>query len=498
VILNLFIFNLKKIKLIFQNILKKVLFKLGYDIYFNHISKFEIELSKFKKLKKNKKLIKYEDQKKAFNKIKRFPGPQMFKEWEEIIIEWEHCKVGVFKKLENFYSLRKRILDDMELSKLNIDFISKEIFTGSFGMPYHFHVYNEAKLLKLHNAKTICLLDEIIYSFKKKWSITNNTLFNYLKPFLKLISNKKEIKSFANIEKYLNVPISLAVPINEKYMMVEIAKNIINTKKYEKKITKPTLLITERHKFESKEMLKKIGIDLQNDWFVTLHAREPGYAEKNSDREFFRNGNIEDYNLAIDHIIKSGGKVVRVGDSSMTKINEKKGLIDYAHSDFKSEKLDILLAANSRFCIATSSGFFAATSIFDIPVILTNTSHSVVYYRLKKNDFYVPALLKKKNEKNFLKLTETMFPPFSIVNVDVKERYKDWNIEYFKNSPEDILFATEEMIERLNSNNFDELKKLQSEIRDKLNLKQNIYSSERINHHGIFPEKFLKKHIEII
>ena len=54
------------------------------------------------------------------------------------------------------------------------------------------------------------------------------------------------------------------------------------------------------------------------------------------------------------------------------------------------------------------------------------------------------------------------------------------------------------MIERLNCNNFDKLKTLQLKIRDKLNLKQNIYTSERINHHGIFPEKFLKRHIEII
>ena len=51
---------------------------------------------------------------------------------------------------------------------------------------------------------------------------------------MKLISNKKQIKTFANIEKHLDVPISLAVPINEKFMMVDIAKNIINTKKYEK------------------------------------------------------------------------------------------------------------------------------------------------------------------------------------------------------------------------------------------------------------------------
>ena len=257
-------------------------------------------------------------------------------------------------------------------------------------------------------------------------------------------------------------------------------------------------MITEKHKIDSKEIFKKIGIDLDKDWFVTLHAREPGYAEKNSDREFFRNGKIEDYNLAIDYIIKSGGKVVRVGDRSMTKINEKEGLIDYAHSEHKSEKLDILLAANSRFCIATSSGFFAVTSIFDIPAILTNTSHSIVYYRLKKNDFYVPALLKRRSDKNYLKLTETMFPPFSIVNVNAKDRYKDWNIEYFKNSPEDILFATEEMIERLNNNNFDKLKKLQQVIKNKLNSKQNIYTSEKINHYGIFPEKFLEKYKEII
>ena len=130
-----------------------------------------------------------------------------------------------------------------------------------------------------------------------------------------------------------------------------------------------------------------------------MHVRS-GYAEnKNSEREFFRNGNIDDYNLAIDFIIKSGGKVVRVGDKSMRKINEKQGLIDYAHSEYKSKKLDILLAANSKFCIATSSGFFSIACLFDVPVILTNTSHSIVYFRLKKRDFFVPSLLKNKKLK---------------------------------------------------------------------------------------------------
>ena len=130
---------------------------------------------------------------------------------------------------------------------------------------------------------------------------------------------------------------------------------------------------------ESKNLLKPLGIDLQRDWFVTLHARESGYAEnKNSEREFFRNGNIDDYNLAIDFIIKSGGKVVRVGDKSMRKIKEKQGLIDYAHSDYKS-KTRYSFSSKPKFCIATSSGFFSIACLFDVPVILTNTSLIVLF-----------------------------------------------------------------------------------------------------------------------
>lgn len=497
--MNLFIFNIRKLKLITFNFIAKILFNAGYEININKISKFEIELLKFKKDKRNKKVTNYNQQKNVLDKIKKFHGPNMFKEWEDIILEWENCNPEVFKKLENFYLIREKNLSDMHLSKLNIDFISKDIFTGSFGMPYHFQVYQEAKELKLHQAKTFCLIDENIKTFPKKWSITNNTLFDYIKNFLEIIFKKKNIKIFQNLEKYLTVPISLAVPINKKYLMVEIAKNIINTKYYEKKIKKPFLTLSSKHREDSRELLKNLDIDLEKDWFVTLHVRESGWAEKRGlNSEFFRNGNIEDYDLAINHIIKSGGKVVRVGDNSMKKITERKGLIDYAHSKFKSEKLDIILAANSKFCIATSSGFFAIIKLFDIPVILTNTSHSVVYYRLKKNDFYVPALLRDKSSKKILKLEQTMFPPYSIVNVNAEQKYKEWNIEYIKNSPEDIFYATEEMIDRLNNNNFDDLKKLQKNLQSRLNTRQNIYTSEKIQHHGIFPEKFLEFHKELI
>ena len=59
-----------------------------------------------------------------------------------------------------------------------------------------------------------------------------------------------------------------------------------------------------------------------------------------------------------------------------------------------------------------------------------------------------------------------MFPPYSMVNIGVDKKYKKWNLEYIKNSPEDILYATEEMIDELNNNNFNYLHKNQKEIQN--------------------------------
>ena len=227
-ILNLSIFNFQRLKNIFSNIFNKILFIIGYDVNFRQISKFEIQAKKFNTLKKQNKIVDYVDQKKYFNKIKDLPGPKMFKEWEEIIIEWENCNPKVFQKLENYYSIRQKNLIDVGLSKFEVDFIRKDIFTGSFGMPFHFQVYHESKNLNFHKAETISLIDKIFFSNSNKWSITNQTLFNYVKPFFNLIKEKNKIKNLSFLEKYLSVPINLAIPINKKFPHVSNQTKIPN------------------------------------------------------------------------------------------------------------------------------------------------------------------------------------------------------------------------------------------------------------------------------
>ena len=72
--------------------------------------------------------------------------------------------------------------------------------------------------------------------------------------------------------------------------MVEIAKNVVNTEMYKKNINGPFLKLSEKDELTASKSLIKIGIDIEKDWFVTLHVRESGWHEV-SEREFFRNGN---------------------------------------------------------------------------------------------------------------------------------------------------------------------------------------------------------------
>ncbi len=483
---------------IFNFIIKKFKFSLsllGFEILINPVSKFEIELLNLKEKAKRKQYDSHK-KKELISKIKCSNSEKTKKEWEELICDWENCDPNVFKKFEQFYLKRQSYLKDIGLSDLKIDFINKAIFTGAFGMPYHFQVYSESKDLKLHDGKPLSLIEKEIFNYKKKWSITNLTLFGLIKNFLTVVSNKKSINKLRPLENQLTIPIDYVVPVKKKFLFVEIAKNVINTMKYEKDICKPFLVLGSSENRNAEALLKKIGIDLNNDWFVTIHVRESGWHEKNNDH-FFRNGKIEDYYKSVNLIIQNGGKVVRVGNDKMTKCKKIDGLIDYAHSKERSEELDIILAAKSKFCIATSSGFFAITTLFDTPTILTNTTHTIVYYRLKKHDMFVPALLRGVNNKKYVKLDQLMLPPYSMVNLNVGKKYKDWNLEYIKNDEDDIFNATKEMMERLKENNFDTLSENQLKIRSKINSNLKLYTDEKMYAHGIFPDNFLKKHNKI-
>ena len=219
-----------------------------------------------------------------------------------------------------------------------------------------------------------------------------------------------------------------------------------------KKLNNSTFKLKEGHYEKGVSLLTSFGLP-KDAWYVTMHVREPGFkvseTTKNS-TQGFRNSNPINYVKAIKRIINSGGWVFRMGDPSMTPMPKIKGLIDYAHSPLKSEIMDVFLAATSKFCLGTSSGYFRLPRYFGVPVIFSNCANPMNYYSLKKKDLYLPRLIKKKINNENIKISEMMSTPISLYQY--KHQFNNAGLYWVENSPEEIDFAVEEMLERIKVN----------------------------------------------
>ena len=131
----------------------------------------------------------------------------------------------------------------------------------------------------------------------------------------------------------------------------------------------------------------------------------------------------------------------------MTPLPKIKGFIDYALSSLKSETIDVFLAATSKFCLGTSSGYFRLPRFFGVPVILSNLTSSLPYYSLKKNDLYLPRLIKKISNNENIKLEQMMSTPISLYQYE--SHFKKKGLYCAENSADDIDFAVKEMLENL-------------------------------------------------
>jgi putative glycosyltransferase (TIGR04372 family) len=101
--------------------------------------------------------------------------------------------------------------------------------------------------------------------------------------------------------------------------------------------------------------MEKWGIG-SDEWYVCLHVRELGYHSAAVDSGHGnRNSDLTNYSEAIAFVVSRGGRVIKMGAPSSPP-SEMPGLIDYAHSEFKSEAMDIALIRYAKYFIGTTSG----------------------------------------------------------------------------------------------------------------------------------------------
>ncbi len=261
--------------------------------------------------------------------------------------------------------------------------------------------------------------------------------------------------------------------------------------KYQLQYQKPLIQMQLK---DVSECENKISRRIQGCKFVCVHAREAGFNNgyyADSERTT-RNADINTYDLLIDKLIELGYVVVRLGDPWMQSVlylqeKYKENFVDYAHSDFRSEKMDVYLLSNCEFLVACSSGPSEVASMFQKNTLIVNGYCTVDSLRNIYGDISIfKKLVNTRTGKN-IKLSKLFNAPFDTSLQ--RSELKTFGYELVNNSGHEILGAL---------NDFISVRKKTIEIDEAgvsmvKNFKENHYGYKSL---GRFSKSFIESYID--
>jgi putative glycosyltransferase (TIGR04372 family) len=197
------------------------------------------------------------------------------------------------------------------------------------------------------NQANICrpIMDPILENFEHYKSINSDSIFNH--PNLFFLTEKITMlatkKGFLSLPEMIELTLKSAGEINEGEILYTLS--------------------TENQNL-ARNLLVKLGLP-KEAWFVGLHVRD-------SWRMNERNADIESYFSSINHITRSGGWVIRIGDRSMRSIKHLTNVIEIFNNSENFLILQDYVLSNSKFFISTSSGPSVFPPLFGVPMLSTN------------------------------------------------------------------------------------------------------------------------------
>jgi putative glycosyltransferase (TIGR04372 family) len=213
-------------------------------------------------------------------------------------------------------------------------------------------------------------------------------------------------------------------------------------KDWEKQKRSPLLTISDGEKTFLYQVLRTLGLP-EGAWYICLHVREAGFHKNwNSLYPSMRDANIDDYLPAIKLIIESGGWVIRMGDSSMKPLPPIEGVIDYAHSNFKTPTADIIISLGCRFFLGTNSGFATIPATYGVRCIFSNWM-PIGLPLWPSQDLMLPKMFWNEKEERYLALKEVFSSGLAFIQnwSDLPE-----GIRLLDNTPEEIRELTAEAL----------------------------------------------------
>lgn len=227
-------------------------------------------------------------------------------------------------------------------------------------------------------------------------------------------------------------------------------------------------------KTDEQECIKTLqihGIDVNKKW-VCILARDSEYLNRvmpdlKWDFNTYRNSNINTYKEAAEYLSSKNILVFRMGTHVGQPFESSKSelIIDYANSEWRTEKLDIYLAAKCLFFISSSTGLDSIAFAARKPVLIVNYAQPLSILRHQKNHTFILKKFFSRKENKFLSLNEFyelgVADGFTIDNPK-HLRTQDFarlGIDVIDNSSIEIKDATAEMYAFLTDKN-DDVKEL--------------------------------------
>jgi len=391
--------------------------------------------------------------------------------------------------LQRALDMQRSLAERHQLDKLAIRFISPIVATCTIGAMTFLETYVKAGILGLRTPGKPMLLVE------PDQTVPNPHFLNYWRRYITVISDPVAIEYLLPLVRYLEDPLGWGVVCGGKLLLHASAAAMLYKQWEEEK--RPPLLTLWRDDYERGwGRLKLMGVP-EGAWFVGLHVREAGFKDGGGIQDLFRNADIETYLLAMKTIVARGGWVIRMGNPTMKRLPAMERVIDYAHSDFRSDWMDVFLCAQCRFFINTSSGLGAVAAAFGVPYVLTNYLPTCTVL-FSSQDLFIPKLCWSKDQDRYLTFEELMSHPVS--TSCLQHQYDQMNLETIDNLPDEINDLITEMLDRLDGEPrySAEDERLQRRFRTLTALMGTLYGLDNFPINCKIGRDFLRKHASLL
>jgi len=209
----------------------------------------------------------------------------------------------------------------------------------------------------------------------------------------------------------------------------------------------------------SSNYVRQIGIDPQKE-FIALMVRDGAYkseilqlnTQQRSDKEMYRNQDINDYLPVAEKFASMGVQVIRMGAKVERSFESQSALVvDYATSGKRTEAADIYLASECAMCISTNLGFDHISALSGKLRVITNQAliwqTSTLFY--STDVFTMQRFVETATGKNLTLAESLRFA--EIRNLDWYHKVIDRGLQFVRNTPTEILEASLEGWQRSKS-----------------------------------------------